>query len=152
MENRTALLARGRAGFLAAGATNVLGITLFTQGFTSPTFATPFPDLFGFLGQIGVVLWGLAYLSVAGSWLQVPWISAVFAVEKAFYVVTWLHWLVHHHGELPAIWKQSALTGFFYSAYGLIDLAFGLFFLWAFISAARAEKDSRTPPPRSPPP
>ncbi len=38
------------------------------------------PDVFSRMGQIVVVLWGLAYCPVASTYKHVPWLIAVFAV------------------------------------------------------------------------
>lgn len=113
-------------GFIAAGLTNILGILLFSRGLNNPLLGELFPGLFGNWGLVCIMLWGLAYLAVAGDYPKVPRLVAVFALEKAVYVVSWFWWLSHH--DLAAVWSQDPLTGLFYALYGLIDLAFGIFF------------------------
>ena len=114
-------------GFIAAGLTNILGILLFSRGFQNPLLGQAFPALFGNWGLVCIMLWGLAYLSVASSYRKVPLLIAVFALEKAVYVASWLWWLVHN--DLAAVWGQDPLTGAFFALYGIIDLTFCLFFL-----------------------
>jgi hypothetical protein len=112
---------------MAAGLTNILGILLFSRGFHNPHLGQAFPGLFGNWGLVCIMLWGLAYLSVASSYKKVPLLIAVFALEKAVYVASWLWWLSHH--DLAALWAQDPLTGAFFALYGIIDLGFCLFFL-----------------------
>lgn len=111
---------------MAAGLTNILGILLFSRGLNNPLLGELFPGLFGNWGLMCIMLWGLAYLSVANNYRQVPGLVAVFALEKAVYVASWVWWLSHH--DLAVVWTQDPLTGAFYALYGLIDLAFGIFF------------------------
>lgn len=121
-----------RTGFIAAGLTNIAGILLFTRGLTCANFFAQYPEVFGFFGCIGVILWGLAYLSVQVTWTAAPQLMLLFAAEKAVYVVTWLYWLADRGSRLPALFQADPLTAMFYASYGVIDLAFMAFFLRAF--------------------
>jgi hypothetical protein len=69
-------------GFLLAGAWNVLGMLSFSKFFTNRLLASFDLAVFSWLGQIAVVLWGLAYLSIAKAYPYVPWLLVVFFVEK----------------------------------------------------------------------
>lgn len=122
-----------RIGFLAAGLANISGVLLATQGFTSPAVAQYFPSVFSDFGMIAIILWGLAYIAVSRSYAAVPWLVAVFAIEKAAYVMTWVLWMNANSGVLPAIQEQSVTAWLFYLVYGANDLAFGLFFGWVFL-------------------
>lgn len=125
-------------GFYAAGLTNIGGIWLFSLFYTNGLMSALFPQVFSTFGLICIQIWGLAYLAVARSYAQVPWLSAVFALEKLAYVITWLMWLEHRGSMLPELFTQSPLTAAFYSAYGLIDLSFGLFFAAVALQSRRA--------------
>ena len=116
-------------GFVAAGLANILGVLVFSRGFSNPLLNSLFPGLFGNWGLVCIMLWGLAYLSVARSYSKVPQLVAVFALEKAVYVVSWVWWMIHEGSRLPLIWQQDPQTALFYCSYGALDLAFGLFFL-----------------------
>jgi hypothetical protein len=116
--------------FLLAGAWNVLGILTFSRFFTNRMLATVDPAVFSWLGQFAIVLWGLAYWSVAKSYQHVPWLLVVFFLEKMVYGVTWLRWLITKGKTLRKIASESFFTATFFSIYGAGDLLFGLFFGW----------------------
>src|SRR5215469_10099630 len=117
-------------GFLLAGAWNVIGILTFSRFFTNRLLATIDPAVFSWLGQVSIVIWGLAYLSVARSYPYVPWLLVVFFVEKMVYGVTWLKWMITKGKTLPKIASESFFTAAFFSIYGAGDLVFGFFFGW----------------------
>jgi hypothetical protein len=119
-----------RFGFIAGGLSNIGGVLLCTQGFTSSVVAQHFPEVFSHFGMLAIMLWGLAYIAVSRSYAAVPWLAAVFALEKAAYVCTWLLWIRTNH--LGPVFDQSFTAGLFYAVYGANDLAFGLFFAWVF--------------------
>ena len=127
-------------GLIAAGLTNILGVLIFSRGFSNSLLNQLFPALFGNWGLICIMLWGLAYLSAARSYRQVPALLGVFAVEKGVYVVSWLCWLVHCGANLPQIWQQDVLTALFYLLYGILDLIFGVFFLNLMLKVRRSER------------
>lgn len=127
-----------RAGFIAAGVANIVGVLTATVFFTNPLVAEQFPQVFSDFGMVAIMLWGLAYLAVANHYAKVPWLLAVFALEKAAYVVTWLLWFSGNGDGLGALYAQSFVTGLFYSVYGVNDLVFGLFFGWAFLHVRQA--------------
>lgn len=115
-------------GFWLAGAYNVFGILVFSKLFTNPVLAAVDPVVFSWLGQIAIVLWGLAYWSVAKSYRSVPLLVLVFAIEKLVYALTWLAWLHAKGSTLPAIAAESPLSALFFAVYGAGDFAFFLFF------------------------
>jgi hypothetical protein len=125
-------------GFLLAGAWNVMGILLFSRFFTNRLLAAVDPAVFSWLGQVSIVLWGLAYLSVAKSYQYVPWLLVVFFVEKMLYGVIWAKWLVAKGKTLPKIASESFLTAAFFSIYGAGDLVFGFFFGWVALRIMEA--------------
>ena len=125
------------AGFVIAGCVNVLGIPIFSRLFTNTLLMTVDTGTFSGAGLGVIMLWGLAYIAVSGSYPLVPAIAGVFALEKLFYTAVWGRWLWNHGGELTSLYAQDALTGFFYSVYGINDFLFGVFFLYAFIRARK---------------
>lgn len=122
-------------GFLLAAAYNILGMLVFSKGFTNPVLEQQDPALFSWLGQVSIVLWGLAYGAVARNYLQVPHLLLVFFCEKMVYVCAWLLWLSQHSSNLPQLFASSPLSALFFAVYGAGDLLFGLMFLWAFKQA-----------------
>lgn len=124
--------------FWLAGAYNVFGMLLFSQLFMNPLLASTDPAVFSWLGQVAIVLWGLAYWAVAKTYHHVPLLVAVFALEKLVYVLAWAHWLLEKAQTLPAIANESPLTALFFSAYGAGDLLFGLFFAWTALRSGKA--------------
>ncbi len=124
-------------GFIVAGCVNVLGIPLFSRFFTNTLMMTVDAGTFSGTGLGVIMLWGLAYIAVSRSYSLIPAIAGVFALEKFFYTAVWGRWLWNHGGELSSLYAQDALTGFFYSVYGINDFLFGVFFLYAFILARK---------------
>ena len=124
-------------GFIAAGFTNIIGMLAASEFFTNAAFHAQSPEVFSPFGTFMVMVWGLAYLSVASNAHKLPAICFVFAFEKAIYVYTWVQWMSSKSDMLPMLQDEAPLLALFYSGYGLIDLAFALFFLFA---GARAFK------------
>lgn len=117
-------------GYMLAGAVNILGILWVSSVFSEPLFHKLSPDVFSPFGSFMVMVWGFAYLAVANKAAQMGGIALVFAAEKFVYVYTWFVWINNKSDMLQMIGAESYLISLFYSFYGLVDLAFGLFFLW----------------------
>ena len=125
--------------FVLAGLVNIGGVLLFSAGFTNDYLSELYPAVVSWFGLIAIMLWGAAYIAVAKSYARVRALVAVFMVEKLVYFATWVCWLLYPRPSLGEIFETSVLTGAFYASYGLIDLAFGVFFGWvAFARAAPA--------------
>lgn len=116
--------------FLFAGLSNILGVLIFSKLFTNKVMMTAQPNVIGFFGLLCIILWGFAYIAVQKSYTQVPWLLAVFVVEKLLYVIFWLHWLTTN--SLTTIYEQDTFAGIFYTIYGANDFLFGVFFAWVF--------------------
>ena len=116
-------------GLYLAAATNIVGILLFSRLYQNDYLCSLFPELFGRWGLVCIQLWGAAYAAAARNPGALPELIAVFALEKAVYVASWLVWMIHHGDQLGAIWQRDPMTGFFYSFYGVLDLAFCAYFL-----------------------
>lgn len=122
-------------GFILAGIYNLVGILGFTQFFTDRTLMENDPIVFSWLGQIAIILWGLAYLSVARSFWNVPYLVVVFCLEKMLYAGAWLYWLATPPEKLDVLAGQSMLMFCFFASYGFGDFLFGLFFLIAAVNS-----------------
>ncbi len=116
--------------FWLAGGYNIVGVLTFSQFFTNSLLSATDPAVFSWLGLVSIMLWGVAYTSVAKAYRAVPYLVLLFFVEKMLYVLTWLMWLSKNANTLPALFAESPLTAIFYSIYCAGDLVFGLFFLW----------------------
>ena len=124
--------------FLFAGLSNILGVLIFSKFFTNEVMMQAQPAVMGLFGLISIILWGLAYISVRRNYTSVPWLLAVFVVEKLVYVIVWLNWLSSN--SLSSLYDQDTFAGLFFSIYGLNDLLFGLFFGFVFLKVRKASK------------
>ncbi len=124
-------------GFIAAAFVNTVGVLIFSRGLTNAYLGELYPEVFGSFGLICIMLWGLAYLSVAWRHAAVPTLVLVFALEKAVYSATWFIWLSKHSSDWSAIWQRDPLTATFYAIYGPNDLLFALFFAWRWYARCR---------------
>lgn len=120
---------QGRLVLMCAGATNLLGVPLFSQVFSNDTLITLSPEVFSRFGLLLIMFWGLAYLASAGIHRQASGLLAVFALVKLAYVVSWGLWLNDHFLQLPELLRTHPLTGAFYTIYGVIDLLFAVLFI-----------------------
>lgn len=122
-----------RTGFVVSGLINVVGVLVFSKGFTSEVLSRYDPVVMSDFGLVGIMLWGLAYLAVSRSYARVPWVVGVFALEKLAYAAHW--WLWFRKGAYPfaEIAQQDALAGIFFRIYGANDFLFMLFFGWVFL-------------------
>ncbi|WP_204319057.1 hypothetical protein [Pelistega ratti] len=117
-----------RYGFYLAGIYNLIGILGFTQFFTNQTLAELDPIVFSIMGQIGIILWGLAYLSVSHQYFTVPKLIAVFCIEKMVYAGAWLYWLLTQTEKLESLPASQLYIDIFFRTYGIGDFLFGIFF------------------------
>ena len=114
---------------------NIGGVILFSKGFTNEAINKADPVVMSNFGLIMIVVWGLAYAGASAIRSNISWLLAVFAIEKLIYGVVWVRWLSAN--SLSSLYEQDLLAGVYYSIYGLNDLVFMLFFLWAFLSQPR---------------
>lgn len=122
-------------GFILAGLYNLVGILGFTQFFTNPTLMENDPIVFSWLGQIAIILWGLAYWLVARRFWLTPHLVLIFCLEKMLYAAAWAYWLATQPEKLDALAGQSMLMFCFFASYGFGDFLFGLFFGLVAINA-----------------
>lgn len=119
-----------RIGFLLAGVANVGGILFFSKLFTNTAMAEASPMVMSSFGQLMIIVWGFAYISVMNSYESVPWLSLLFTIEKLIYVTTWVVWF--QNNDLTLLYTKDFFAGMFYTVYGLNDFLSMLFFGWTF--------------------
>ena len=119
-----------RFGFRAAGLINVGGVLLFSRAFTNDALNEADPVVMSNFGLLMVMVWGLAYISVAHSYEKVSWLSAVFSLEKLVYTAVWVLWIFNN--ELGTLYSKDLFAGIFFTIYGSIDFVFMLFFGWVY--------------------
>ncbi len=119
-----------RIGFFLAGAANVGGILFFSKLFTNTAMIQASPTVMSSFGQLMIIVWGFAYISVANSYESVPWLSFLFTIEKLIYVLTWVFWF--QANDLTLLYTKDLFAGIFYTVYGLNDFLSMLFFGWTF--------------------
>ena len=129
-------------GFVLAGAVNVFGMLVVSKLFTNSLLNSTDPAVFSWLGQVAIVLWGLAYWAVAQQFRHVPYLVIVFFLEKMVYTVIWLLWLVQNGDSLTSIASEPLMTAIFFGMYGAGDLAFGLFFGWVALKVLKEGRNS----------
>ena len=126
-----------------AGKEIVIYFTSFLQSFVQSGASAPvlldrtsitsiYPTVFSTEGCIAIILWGLAYISVAKTFHKLPLLCFVFFLEKTFYTLTWWSWIISH----PSFHvEKQFLVNLFFKVYGLNDAFFALVFLAAFFVA-----------------
>ena len=130
-------------GFYLAGAVNVFGMLAVSKFFTNSLLSVSDPAVFSWLGQVSIVLWGLAYWAAAQHHRAIPSLVLVFCVEKMVYAAAWLFWLMKHGESLSSIASESMMTAVFFAMYGAGDFAFGLFFGWVALTAVKPRRSSK---------
>lgn len=118
-------------GFILAALMN-FSVLVFSRGFTNTAINEADPVVMSNFGLLMIIMWGLAYLSVATINSNIKWVAGAFALEKLIYVVVWVKWLLGN--SLEAVYSADTFAGIFYSIYGLNDFIFMIFFAWVFLS------------------
>lgn len=122
-------------GFLIAGLANILGVLTFSKFFTNQVMMETQPDVMGYFGLISIVLWGMAYIAVRKTYTVLPWLVAVFLIEKIIYVAVYIKWFSNN--SLSAVYDQDLFAGIFYTIYGANDFIFGVFFAVVLVKLSR---------------
>lgn len=122
-------------GFVLAGLANMT-VLVFSKFFTNPVIPEFDPVVMSNFGMLMILIWGLAYISIAKNYAHVKWLVAVFAIEKLIYATVWVNWMLNH--SLSAVYEKDLMAGLFYSIYGVNDWLFFAFFSFVFI---RLQKD-----------
>lgn len=123
-------------GFILAGIMNC-SVLLFSRGFTNKTINTYDPDVMSNFGMVMILIWGLAYISVAFRFQNVKWLVFIFAIEKLIYGCVWLQWITTN--DVSIVYDEDKIAGIFYSIYGINDWLFCVFFLYVFIRLLRQQ-------------
>lgn len=131
-----------RKGFILAGLSNILGVLVCSRAFTNDVMMQTQPGVMGLFGLVCIVLWGLAYIAVSRNYAQVPWLIAVFVIEKLAYVIAWFSFMANH--SLASVYEQDAMAGIFYTIYGANDFVFMLFFAFVFVRVRGKALDDRS--------
>ena len=116
-------------GFIIAGLMN-MSVLIFSRLFTNQTIAVFDPIVLSNFGILMIVIWGLAYISVAKNFSSVKWLVAVFAIEKFIYGCVWINWLLNN--SISNVYEKDVMAGLFYSMYGVNDWLFFVFFSYVF--------------------
>ena len=109
---------------------NIGGVVVFSRAFTNRAITDADPVVMSNFGLLMIAVWGLAYWGAATVHSNTKWLVGAFALEKSVYVVVWSNWITKN--SLPELYSKDVFAGIYYSIYGLNDLAFMLFFMWAF--------------------
>ena len=126
-----------KIGFIAAGVANISGVLLFSKLFSNQAMNEANPVVMSNFGLLMIIIWGLAYIAVANSYESVPWLSALFTVEKLIYTLTWIFWF--QKNDLTFLYTKDLFAGIFYTIYGVNDFVFMLFFGWTFWISRKAK-------------
>ena len=126
-------------GLVFAGMMNIIGVLLFSRCFTNETIPQVDPIVMSNFGLLMIVIWGLAYISVAQNYINVPYLIAVFALEKTIYGVIWIRWLLNN--SLDEVYNQDFMAGIYYTIYGLNDWLFSVFFLLLYLQRRSVKID-----------
>ncbi len=117
-------------GFVTAGLMN-MAVLVFSRFFTNPVISEFDPVVMSNFGLLMIVVWGLAYISVAKNYHQVKWLVGVFAVEKLIYGFIWIKWMLNNN--VSDVFEKDIMAGIFYSVYGVNDWIFFIFFSFVFV-------------------
>lgn len=117
-------------GFITAGLMNMTALVL-SRFFTNEVIPEYDPVVMSNFGLLMIVVWGLAYISVAKNYDKVKWLVAVFAAEKLIYAFIWTRWMLNN--QVSEVLAKDTMAGIFYAVYGLNDWIFFLFFSLVFL-------------------
>lgn len=125
-------------GFVIAGLMNMT-VLVFSRFFTNSVIPESDPDVMSNFGLLMIVVWGLAYISVAKNYHSVKWLVGVFAVEKIIYGYIWIKWMLNNN--VLDVFAKDKMAGIFYAIYGVNDWVFFIFFLLVFIRLIKFGKN-----------
>ena len=124
-------------GFIISGLMNA-SVLIFSRFFTNTAIPEFDPTVMSNFGLLMILIWGLAYISVAKNFQSVIWLIGVFAIEKFIYGCIWVNWILNN--SISEVYDKDIMAGMFYSIYGINDWIFFLFFLFVFIRLLRARQ------------
>ncbi len=121
-------------GFVIAGLMNMT-VLINSRLFTNETIPKFDPVVMSNFGLLMIVIWGLAYISVAKKYQAVKWLVGVFAIEKLIYGCAWINWMMNN--SVSDVYAEDAMAGMFYSVYGINDWVFFFFFSFVFYRSTK---------------
>ena len=124
-------------GFIFAGLMNILGVTILSRLFTNATIHEFDPVVMSKFGLLMIVVWGLAYISVAKEFEQLKWLVGTFVLEKFIYGYIWIKW--QFSNELSDVFAKDWMAGLFYSIYGINDWMCFIFFSFVFVKILKSQ-------------
>ncbi|MBK8517537.1 MAG: hypothetical protein IPL55_14995 [Saprospiraceae bacterium] len=125
-----------KKGFVIAGLMN-MSVLVFSRFFTNSVIPEYDPVVMSNFGLLMIVVWGLAYISVANNFHNVKWLAVVFAVEKFIYGFVWIQWMLNNN--VSDVFAKDKMAGMFYAVYGINDWLFFIFFLLVFMKLIKSE-------------
>lgn len=134
VKNRTITL-----GFIISGLMN-LSVLIFSRFFTNTVIPEFDPVVMSNFGLLMIVVWGLAYMSIAKNYHKVKWLVGVFVLEKFIYGYLWINWILNNN--ISEVYKKDIMAGIFYSIYGINDWIFFVFFILVFIKIFKSNNSS----------
>ncbi len=126
-------------GFIIAGLMNAT-VLIFSRLFTNPTIPEFDPNVMSNFGLLMILIWGLAYISVAKNYQKVKWLVGIFAVEKFIYGFVWTNWMLNN--SISGVYEKDIMAGMFYSIYGINDWVFFVFFILVFFRISKLKNDN----------
>lgn len=125
-------------GFILAGLMNIIGVLANSRFFTNAVIPTIDAEVMSNFGLLMIIIWGIAYISVARNFEKVKWLVGVFAIEKFVYGFTWTKWILNNN--LSDVFEKDKSAGVFYAIYGINDWIFFIFFSLIFIRLISIKK------------
>ena len=125
-------------GFIIAGLMNA-SVLIHSRLFTNEIINEADPTVMSSFGLLMILIWGLAYISVAKNYKQVKWLVGVFVIEKLIYGIAWINWMLNN--SVAEIFEKDAMAGLFFSIYGINDWLFCFFFLLVFIRLFKKNRE-----------
>lgn len=123
-------------GFITSGLMNA-SVLIFSRLFTNATIPEFDPTVMSNFGLLMILIWGLAYLSVAKKYHEVRWLVGIFAIEKLIYGCVWINWMLNN--TISDVYEKDIMAGVFYSIYGVNDWVFFAFFVLVFIRISKSK-------------
>lgn len=114
-------------GFVVAGIYQIVSILGLNQCFTDNTLSETDPIVFSTIGQVLLLLFGLAYLWLAKKFTQAPLLVGLFSLTNFLYAGAWLYWLLTYPEKLDHLAGQSMVAFSFFASYGFANFLLGGF-------------------------
>lgn len=126
-------------GFIISGLMNA-SVLIFSRLFTNSTIPEFDPNVMSNFGLLMILIWGLAYISVAKNYDKVRWLVGIFAIEKFIYGCVWINWILNN--TISEVYEKDLMAGVFYSIYGINDWVFFIFFILVFLRLSKLKDNA----------